>query len=106
MGVLSSSRGESITPDLSHMNTKNSSSKSLEEEIATLKAAVSRAEADAEKMQVQLIDALTQCSAMEASTSWRLTHPLRVLGKKLSPKLKRNLLRGVKVAWWTITLQL
>ena len=88
------------------MNATNSSSKSLEEEIAILKAAVSRAEADAEKMQVQLIDALTQCSAMEASTSWRLTRPLRLLGGKLSPKLKRNLHRGAKAVWWTITLQL
>lgn len=43
--------------------------------------------------------------AMEASTIWRATRPLRAVGTRF-PFLARNLGRGAKLAWWTVTLQL
>ena len=43
--------------------------------------------------------------AVLASSSWRLTQPLRtLLGNK--PRLARLLRRSAKLVWWTVTLQL
>ncbi|MGA2795424.1 MAG: class I SAM-dependent methyltransferase, partial [Roseiarcus sp.] len=43
--------------------------------------------------------------AIEASSIWRATRPLRSLGDRF-PFVARSLRRGVKLAWWTATLQL
>ena len=44
-------------------------------------------------------------AAIEASSSWKATYPLRSAGEK-APFLSRGLRRGAKLAWWTLTLQL
>src|SRR5690606_8208266 len=46
-----------------------------------------------------------QLAAIEGSTAWRVTRPLRQMGAS-TPWLSRNLRRGLKLAWWTVTLQL
>ena len=52
-----------------------------------------------------LVQTQARLSAFENSTSWRLTHPLRLF---LAPRPGlRRMTRGVlKLAWWTATLQL
>ncbi len=43
-------------------------------------------------------------AAIEASSVWRTTRPLRRVGKRF-PLLARGLRRGAKLAWWTGTFQ-
>lgn len=43
--------------------------------------------------------------AIESSESWRITAPLRAMGIA-APALARLTRRAVKLAWWTLTLQL
>ncbi|MDN3564387.1 glycosyltransferase [Paeniroseomonas aquatica] len=48
---------------------------------------------------------LRELEAIRASTSWRLTAPLRrMVGG--NPSAARWARRGIKLAWWTVTLQL
>jgi glycosyltransferase involved in cell wall biosynthesis len=45
-------------------------------------------------------------AAIEASTSWRVTAPLRRLGDAMPPLLVRHARRAARLLWWTVTLQL
>jgi GT2 family glycosyltransferase/glycosyltransferase involved in cell wall biosynthesis len=66
-------------------------------------------EADARQAIIELQQRLTEVTqrlhAIETSSTWRATRPLRGAGQRF-PFLTRNLRRGVKLAWWTVTLQL
>lgn len=42
---------------------------------------------------------------LETSTLWRMTRPIRAIGKR-APFLSRNARRLMKLVWWTFTLQL
>ena len=44
-------------------------------------------------------------AAIETSSIWRATRPLRRAGERF-PRLARALRRGAKLAWWSVTLQL
>ena len=59
---------------------------------------VGEAHAEAEALRRRLL-------ALETSTAWRLTQPLRRLGER-SPGLALALRRGVKLAWWAASFQL
>jgi hypothetical protein len=41
-----------------------------------------------------------------SSTSWRITAPLRKIGNVIPAVFKRSLRGGVKLVWWSLTLQL
>ena len=45
-------------------------------------------------------------AAVEHSTAWRLTGPLRGVARRLPGGLRRNLARSVYVVWWAVSLQL
>jgi len=62
-------------------------------------------QAHAASAEARAADAEARLAAVLASTSWRLTSPLRaLLGKK--PGIGRLARRTAKFAWWTVTLQL
>jgi predicted phage gp36 major capsid-like protein len=44
-----------------------------------------------------------QLQAIYASSSWRLTEPLRRIAGKGSPTTRRYLRRAAKAAWWAMT---
>ena len=50
-------------------------------------------------------DARRRLHEIETSTAWRVSSPARRLGAR-HPRLARGLGRGVKLAWWTGTLQI
>lgn len=52
-----------------------------------------------------LHDAGQRVMAMDQSTAWRATYPLRVVGKRF-PTVARSLRLSAKVTWWAGTLQL
>jgi glycosyltransferase involved in cell wall biosynthesis len=87
------------------------------ERIALLEAANSQAtpqatpestqvaQYDAEALRLQVSTLEDQLTTMKSSTSWRLTAPLRrLLGQY--PRLALFLRRGLKLIWWTLSLQL
>lgn len=53
----------------------------------------------------RLADAEWRVHLFETSTIWRLTSPIRVVGRRF-PFLARNGRRFIKLVWWTMTLQL
>ena len=66
---------------------------------------VVEAEANVERAERQAAETERRLSAIETSTTWRSTRPLRAAGERF-PFLARNLRRGIKLAWWAVTLQL
>jgi GT2 family glycosyltransferase/SAM-dependent methyltransferase/glycosyltransferase involved in cell wall biosynthesis len=57
------------------------------------------------ELEEQLASAIQARDAIVYSTSWRLLAPLRRFGQRY-PALVRMMSRSVKLAWWTLTLQL
>jgi hypothetical protein len=55
--------------------------------------------------QARLAEAEAQLATLLASTSWRMTWPLR-RAMAASPGMARTLRRSAKLAWWSATLQL
>jgi hypothetical protein len=47
--------------------------------------------------------ALDRERAMRASMSWRVTAPLRRISSAVPPRLRANLRRVAKAAWWALT---
>jgi O-antigen biosynthesis protein len=72
-----------------------------EELAARLRAAEAQLEATALKAQ----EAKRRLQAIEGSSTWRATEPLRRAGERF-PSAARLLRRAVKLAFWTITFQL
>lgn len=58
-----------------------------------------------EELQLQVATLTDQLNAIKVSTSWRLTSPLRRILDPY-PKLARFGRRGLKLIWWTLSLQL
>jgi len=70
-----------------------------------LEANLGRALERAERAERQAAGTERRLGAIEASSIWRATRPLRGVGQRF-PFLARSLRQGAKVAWWTGTLQL
>ncbi len=68
-------------------------------------AAIGRKEEELASVAAGATHAEENLQAVFRSTSWRMTAPLRRAGSR-SPTLARYARRGVKLAWWTLTLQL
>ena len=62
-------------------------------------------DAEIAQIRARAAQAEEHLQAVLRSTSWHLTAPLRHLGSR-SPALARYARRGIKLAWWTVTLQL
>jgi hypothetical protein len=87
------------------------------EKDAIWAAELQQAKAESDGRGVMLLTRLTTAEARIAqlqqerakylsSTSWRVTAPLRGIGK-LTPRIfRRGLVGGLKLAWWSLTLQL
>jgi glycosyltransferase involved in cell wall biosynthesis len=54
----------------------------------------------------QFLAVTERLNAIEMSTVWRATHPLRLAGKYVPSGVRRTLRRAARIGWWTITLQL
>nr|WP_314070992.1 FkbM family methyltransferase [uncultured Roseococcus sp.] len=79
--------------------------------LAALRAETSAAIADARAAadhgaQQELQSSLERLQAIEASTLWRAANPIRRAGHYVPSGLRRALSRGVKLAWWSVSLQL
>lgn len=76
--------------------------------------AIAYARARAERRELRELRALTsdmiaamdRLKAVEASTTWRATLPLRKLGKHLPRVMRRALRLGAKLGWWALTPRL
>jgi len=66
--------------------------------LAEAEGRVGRAESHAAETERRL-------AAIEGSTAWRATRPLRNAGERF-PLLALSVRRGVRLVWWTVTLQL
>lgn len=64
-----------------------------------------QARAEAAQARVETAAAQEQLRAIYQSTSWRLLEPAHRLGGR-HPRLARLVRRGLKLVWWSVTLQL
>jgi hypothetical protein len=60
----------------------------------------------AEKALTERDAILTERNALLSSTTWRATWPLRMAGERIPAWLRLSLRNGVKIVWWSLTLQL
>lgn len=67
-----------------------------------------RAAAERMRLQVEreLAELRDQHQLVVSSTIWRASAPLRRVGAKASPALRRAVRFGARLGWWTLTLQL
>jgi len=74
-------------------------------ELAELKQTTASMSAEKEEALRLLQETRDRVDALEASTIWRASGPLRGFGSRF-PAAARALRRGAKLTWWTLTLQL
>ena len=72
---------------------------------ALLQTEAERQRADYVRLQLFAMDLDAQLKQIHLSTSWRLTGPLRLLGRQ-APFLARNGRRSLRLAFWMVTGQL
>jgi GT2 family glycosyltransferase/SAM-dependent methyltransferase len=66
---------------------------------------VRRLETERRNWEVAAGEVAVRMAALENSTSWKLTHALRLILRRF-PLLRTVLRRGARLAWWTLTLKL
>lgn len=71
------------------------------DELQRLRPLVTRVQ----ELEVRATHAEGAYAAIAGSEAWRLTRPLRLAGERM-PRLARLARQGLKLAWWTVTLQL
>ena len=71
----------------------------------TLEQDLADSKASAERVARQAAESDARLRAIETSSIWRVTRPLRNIGHRF-PFFARNLRRAVQLVWWTATLQL
>jgi GT2 family glycosyltransferase len=74
-------------------------------EVARLRAEAEQQRANHVMLQLFAMDLTAQLKQISLSTSWRLTGPLRLLGRQV-PFLARNGRRSLRLAFWMVTGQL
>jgi hypothetical protein len=57
-------------------------------------------------LRAELAERTAELNMIRASASWHMTAPVRTIGSKMPPRLKRQVRSLIKATWWTITLQL
>jgi len=67
---------------------------------------LNRARTELKRARAEEKRARAERDAVMASTIWRASLPLRVLGRRLPNWLRRALRAGAKLGWWCLTLQL
>ena len=77
----------------------------LEADLADTQTAYARADSERIALRLAHRDAVDRLAAIENSTFWRATDPLRRILARM-PGLSRWGRRGLKLLWWTATLQL
>lgn len=60
----------------------------------------------ARRMRQQILHLKDRLAAIEGSTIWKLTWPVRRLGSSVPAGLRANFGRAARVAWWSMTFQL
>lgn len=71
-------------------------------ENAALNQAVAERDAQIIKLNADLLDAEQRYAAIEGSTTWKVTYPLRSLTED-HPVLRRVCRGAIKLTWWTMT---
>ena len=88
---------------------KAESERSAENQLASVAAAnantLALVERRAEAAEASAVAMANRAAAIEASTVWRATRPLRSILERF-PKTRRQIRRGLRVGWWTVTFQL
>jgi FkbM family methyltransferase len=77
-----------------------------EQRAELAKTDASAAVARAEELERALIQASAERDGLLASTCWRATWPVRVIGQHLPPNMRRAVRGGAKLAWWAATMKL
>ena len=78
----------------------------LEAMLAAERERAAEAGRERDASRILLASLREEIDIIRNSTSWRLTAPIRVLGRRLPPPAKRLLRRAVKLGWWTVSGQL
>ena len=63
-------------------------------------------EGQARQSRQQLLHLKDRLAAIETSTVWKLTWPIRAIGSRLPMRLRADFSRAARVVWWTVTLKL
>ena len=82
---------------------------SLAAEAARAGALVARAEAaerERDTSRLLVASLREEIGLIRSSTSWRLTAPVRAVGRRLPVPVKRLFRRAAKLGWWTVSGQL
>jgi hypothetical protein len=74
--------------------------------LAKSQAAVADAVEDLLKLRSELMAVRAQHEALLNSTIWKMTYPLRAGAERMPPGPRHIVRRGVKLVWWTATLQI
>jgi GT2 family glycosyltransferase len=74
--------------------------------IASARRDVYDANLRVEQMMIELANVKRERDVVLSSTTWRVTSPLRMLGHRLPPQLRRVLRGAAKIGWWALTLKL
>lgn len=56
--------------------------------------------------EMKLAVAQQRLNAIEASTAWQVTHPIRKAFARMPPSARRRARRAARLVWWTATMQL
>ena len=73
--------------------------------VSTLQHHATEMRAEIERARHESAQVAQRLAAIETSSIWRATRPLRRAGQRF-PRLARTMRRGAKLAWWSVTLQL
>ena len=79
--------------------------KRLKETEAERSRAEARLGRELQAAHLALDQVRARLKAIETSTLWAITHPLR-LGLAKAPRLRRAARRGLQLAWWSVTFRL
>ena len=69
-------------------------------------ARMRRLEYQVASLQKELEEATSALNAISTSVMWQATGPIRRLAEVVPPRLRRNMVRAAKVAWWIASFQI
>ena len=78
----------------------------LDVRLRQLEDSIAEKDAQINRIMARCVEAERRVAAIETSTFWRATYPLRRITTGWPPGLRRAGRRAAKLAWWSLTLRL